>query len=113
MIEKNKLFVGNLDRRVKWFHLKEFFAQYGEVTYTKVAYDRETRRSRGFGFVVFANEVDAAKALEEANGKIMWGKNKEGEEFTFGDREIRVMYAEAQEGHENHEHPAAPAADAE
>ena len=36
VVEKNKLFVGNLDNRVKWFHLKEFFAQYGEVTYTKV-----------------------------------------------------------------------------
>lgn len=48
MIEKNKLFVGNLDGRVKWFHLKEFFAKYGEVAYTKVVFDRETKKSRGF-----------------------------------------------------------------
>lgn len=95
MIEKNKLFVGNLDGRVKWRHLKEFFAQYGEVTYTKVAYNRETKRSRGFGFIVFATDAAAEKALAEANGKIMTGKNKEGEEFVFGDREIRLMYAEA------------------
>ena len=95
MIEKNKLFIGNLDGRVKWRHLKEFFGQYGEVTYTKVAYNRETKRSRGFGFVVFSNDEGAANALANANGKIMNGKNKEGEEFIFGDKEIRVMYAEA------------------
>ena len=50
-----------------------------------------------------ANDEDAARALEEANGKIMRGKNREGEEFTFGDREIRVMYAEAQEPREGGE----------
>ena len=65
VVEKNKLFIGNLDSRVKWFHLKEFFSQYGEVSYTKVVFDRETKRSRGFGFIVFANEEDAANALDK------------------------------------------------
>lgn len=75
--------------------------QYGEVVYTKVAYNRETKKSRWFGFVVFANEKDAAKALEQANGKVMTGKNKEWEEFVFGDKQIRVMYAEAKDDEDN------------
>ena len=89
-VEKNKLFVGNLDNRAKWFHLKEFFAQYGEVTYTKVVVDRETKRSRWFGFVVFATDQDAANALEKGNGAII-----EVEEISFPERPIRLMYAEA------------------
>ena len=90
VVEKNKLFVGNLDNRAKWFHLKEFFAQYGEVTYTKVVVDRETKRSRGFGFVVFATDDDAANALEKGNGAII-----DLPEISFPERPIRLMYAEA------------------
>jgi RNA recognition motif-containing protein len=92
MVEKNKLFVGNLDGRVKWFHLKEFFSKYGEVTYTKVVFDRETKRSRGFWFIVFATDDDAAKALETANGVSI-----ELPEASFPDRPVRLMYAEASE----------------
>lgn len=92
MVEKNKLFVGNLDGRVKWFHLKEFFAKYGEVTYTKVVFDRETKRSRGFGFVVFATEDDAAKALEQVNGVAI-----DLPEVSFPEKPLRLMYAEASE----------------
>ena len=100
VVEKNKLFVGNLDNRAKWFHLKEFFAQYGEVTYTKVVVDRETKRSRGFGFVVFATDQDAATALEKGNGAII-----EVEEISFPERPIRLMYAEAPtERPEGHDH---------
>lgn len=90
VVEKNKLFVGNLDNRAKRFHLKEFFAQYGEVTYTKVVVDRETKRSRWFGFVVFATDEDAAHALETGNGAII-----ELPEISFPERPIRLMYAEA------------------
>lgn len=92
VVEKNKLFIGNLDSRVKWFHLKEFFSQYGEVSYTKVVFDRETKRSRGFGFIVFANEEDAANALEKWNGVSI-----ELPEASFPDRPVRLMYAEANE----------------
>lgn len=91
-VETNKLFVGNLDHRIRWFHLKEFFGKYGEVTYTKVVYDRETRRSRGFGFVVFADDEWAANALENANGAVV-----ETEETSFPDRPVRLMYAEKKE----------------
>lgn len=92
IIEKNKLFVGNLDSRVKWFHLKEFFGQYGEVTYTKVAFDRESNRSRGFWFVVFANDADAANALEKAQGVTITVA-----EASFPDKPLRLMYAETSE----------------
>lgn len=90
VVEKNKLFVGNLDGRVKWFHLKEYFAKFGEVVYTKVVADRETKRSRGFWFVVFATDEGAAHALEQANGTDIVT-----EEVSFWDRPIRIMYAEA------------------
>ena len=66
-IETNKLFVGNLHWNVRWQWLKEFFGQRGEVVYASVALDRETNRSRWFGFVTFENEADAIKAKEEAN----------------------------------------------
>jgi len=102
MIEKNKLFVGNLDGRIKWRHLKEFFSQFGEVTYTKVAINKETGKSRGFGFVVFAQEGEAENALNNANGKILTASDKDGNEIVFGDREIRCMYAQAQEGRSDH-----------
>jgi RNA recognition motif-containing protein len=92
VVEKNKLFVGNLDSRVKWFHLKEFFSQYGEVSYTKVVFDRDTKRSRGFGFIVFANEEDAANALEKGNNVAI-----ELPEASFPEKPVRLMYAEANE----------------
>lgn len=89
IIEKNKLFVGNLDGRVKRFHLKEFFAQYGEVTYTKVAFDRETKRSRGFWFIVFADDASAANALEKWQGVAITLP-----EISFPEKPLRLMYAE-------------------
>lgn len=89
IIEKNKLFVGNLDGRVKRFHLKEFFAQYGEVTYTKVAFDRETKRSRGFWFIVFADDASAANALEKWQGTILTVGDA-----SFPEKPLRLMYAE-------------------
>ena len=82
-LEKNKLFVGNLDRHLRWQELKDFFGQWGEVTYAKIMLDRETNRSRGFGFVVFANDEDAAKAKEEAEGQELEG------------RELHVDFAKA------------------
>ena len=66
-IETNKLFVGNLHWHVKWQDLKEFFSQWGEVEYATVSINRDTKRSRGFGFVTFTNAADAAKPKSEAN----------------------------------------------
>ena len=73
-IENNKLFVGNLHWHVRWPELKEFFSQWGEVEYASVSLDRETKRSRWFGFVTFVNAEDAAKAKEEANEQELQGR---------------------------------------
>ncbi|USN57027.1 MAG: RNA-binding protein [Candidatus Peribacteria bacterium] len=70
--EMNKLFIGNLSWDTKWWDLKEFFGQFGEVAYASTAFDREKRRPRGFGFVTFINEADAAKAKEaSADGQLV------------------------------------------
>jgi len=77
MIETNKLFVGNLDRSIKRQDLKDFFEEVtgeGSVAFTSVASDRETGKSRGFGFVTFVNSEDAATAKEECNEKELNGR---------------------------------------
>ncbi|NOZ84703.1 MAG: RNA-binding protein [Deltaproteobacteria bacterium] len=60
----NKLFVGGLPWAVNDEKLRETFSSYGEITEAKVIMDRETGRSRGFGFVTFAEESNAQNALE-------------------------------------------------
>lgn len=90
MLEKNKLFIGNLDRNVRWSTLKEFFMQYGEVAFAKVLtkeVDDGRRVSRGIGFVTFVNEADAERALNECNGKIFDWNNG---------RELRIDFARPQ-----------------
>lgn len=57
-----KLFVGGLSWGTTEAELKACFAEYGTVTEAKIIYDRETQKSRGFGFVAFENEEDAEKA---------------------------------------------------
>lgn len=66
-LEMNKLFVGNLHWDIRRQELKEYFGQRGEVVYASVALDRDTGRSRWFGFVTFANEEEAKMAEAEAN----------------------------------------------
>lgn len=63
-MDKNKLFVGGLPWSINNDSLKELFAQYGEITEAIVIIDRDSGRSKGFGFVTFAKEEDAQKALE-------------------------------------------------
>ena len=72
-MDKNKLFVGSLPWSVNSDGLKEMFAQYGDITEAVVITDRNTGRSKGFGFVTFAKEEDAQKALE-MNGKEVEGR---------------------------------------
>jgi RNA recognition motif-containing protein len=64
----NKLFVGGLSWNTTDQDLQEAFGTFGEVTEAKVVTDRETGRSRGFGFVTFASEEDAANARREMDG---------------------------------------------
>jgi len=64
-----KLYVGNLSYSVTDSDLQELFSQYGGVTSAQVLSDRETGRSKGFGFVEMATEEDAASAINALNGQ--------------------------------------------
>lgn len=71
---ENKLFVGNLAWGVTSEELSEAFAAVGEVLSATVITDRQTGRSRGFGFVEMATAELAEKAVEEMNGKELSGR---------------------------------------
>ncbi len=68
-MDKKKLYVGNLPWSVTNESLKELFSPYGEITEAVVIMDRYSGRSKGFGFVTFANDTDAEKAAAEMNDK--------------------------------------------
>lgn len=72
-MQKNKLFIGGLPWSVTNDSLRELFSQYGEITEAIIITDRDSGRSKGFGFVTFANEADAQKALE-MDGKEVDGR---------------------------------------
>jgi RNA recognition motif-containing protein len=61
------IYVSNLNFRTKSDSLQELFEQYGEVSSANVITDRESGRSRGFGFVEMPNDEDARKAIEALN----------------------------------------------
>jgi len=65
----NKLYVGNLSFRVTSEDLQEHFATAGAVESANVVYDRETGRSRGFGFVEMADDDAANTAISQFNGQ--------------------------------------------
>ena len=69
-----KLFVGSLSWDTNDHGLREAFAQFGEVTDAKVITDRDTGRSRGFGFVTFADESAAEKAKSAMNDSQLDGR---------------------------------------
>ncbi|CAN5433115.1 RNA-binding protein [soil metagenome] len=62
------IYVSNLSFNVQDEDLKEFFTPYGEVTSAKVINDRETGRSRGFGFVEMSDDAAGKKAIAELDG---------------------------------------------
>ena len=68
------IYVGNLDFSTDSAALRTIFAEFGEVTSAQVIEDRDTGRSRGFGFVEMASSEDAAKAISETNGKNVDGR---------------------------------------
>ena len=68
---KKKLYVGNLPYTVTSDSLKTTFSEYGDIVDAVVITDRASGRSKGFGFVEFADEKAAQKAVEEMNGKEM------------------------------------------
>lgn len=74
-MDKKKLFVGSLPWSLSSTSLKDLFAQYGEIVEAIIISDSATGRSKGFGFITFANEEDAAKAQKEMDGKDVEGRN--------------------------------------
>lgn len=70
----NKLFVGSLSWGVNDDMLAEFFAQAGTVASAKVITDRETGRSKGFGFVEMSSDDEAKAAIDQLNGKELDGR---------------------------------------
>ncbi len=80
-----KLYVGNLSFQTSSFDLEEYFATIGTVESASVVEDRETGRSRGFGFVEMASQEDGERAIAEFDGK------------EFAGREIKVNEAKPRE----------------
>ncbi|MDR2907297.1 MAG: RNA-binding protein [Bacteroidales bacterium] len=62
------IFVANLNFKIRKENLQSIFAEYGDITSVKIVMDRETGRSKGFGFVEMPNEEQARKAIAELNG---------------------------------------------
>lgn len=84
-METNKLFVGGISWNIEWQELKDVFKEYGEVLHVKIIKDRETGKSRWFGFVEFASVEEAVAAKEAMDGAEMDG------------RTIKVDYAQERE----------------
>ncbi len=70
----NKLYVGNLAYSVRDESLQSAFGQFGTVTSAKVMMDRETGRSKGFGFVEMGNDAEAQAAINGMNGQPLEGR---------------------------------------
>ncbi|ONK77565.1 uncharacterized protein A4U43_C02F7930 [Asparagus officinalis] len=84
----SKLFVGGLSFYTTEESLSEAFSQYGQVIEAKIIMDRVSDRSKGFGFITFASQEEADRAVSEMNGKILNG------------RTVYVDYAKAKVPHD-------------
>lgn len=73
-MQKKNLFIGSLAYASTDDSLREFFEQIGPVASAKVITDRESGRSKGFGFVEFEDEANNQKAIDELNGKELDGR---------------------------------------
>src|SRR5438270_1565061 len=71
----NKLYVGNLPYQVRDSDLEQAFGQFGQVTSAKVMMERETGRSKGFGFVEMASDAEAQAAITGMNGQSLGGRS--------------------------------------
>ncbi len=74
IISQTKLFIGGLNWKLRWKDLREEFSKFGEVAFARVKLDKETGKSRGFGFVEFVNPDDAARAQKEMDGQEIMGR---------------------------------------
>jgi RNA recognition motif-containing protein len=68
------IYVGNLSYDMSEEALREAFAEYGDVSSAKILSDRETGRSRGFGFVEMPNQSEGEAAIAQLNGKEVGGR---------------------------------------
>ena len=68
------IYVGNLPHATTESELSDTFSEYGSVTSASIITDRDTGKSRGFGFIEMPDEGDAAKAVQELNGQELGGR---------------------------------------
>jgi len=71
----NNIYVGNISWNSTEEDLQDLFSEFGEVTSARIIFDRQTNRSKGFGFVEMADADAASAAIEALNGKEMMGRN--------------------------------------
>ena len=71
----NKLYVGNLPYSVRDDDLQQAFSAFGQVTSAKVMMERDTGRSKGFGFVEMGSDAEAQAAIEGMHGQALGGRN--------------------------------------
>ena len=71
----NKLYVGNLPYSVRDGDLEQSFGQFGTVSSAKVMMERDTGRSKGFGFVEMASDAEAQAAISGMNGQALGGRS--------------------------------------
>jgi len=74
-VKKMKLYVGGINYNTTEDALREYFSGAGEVVSVSVIIDKMTNRSKGFGFIEYANEEDGKKAIEMFDGKEFEGRN--------------------------------------
>ncbi len=68
------IYVGNLSYTMSESELRDAFSAFGDVSSVKILMDRETGRSRGFGFVEMPNQSEAETAITQLNGKELGGR---------------------------------------
>ena len=91
--ERGNIYVGNVSWQLTEEDLSAKFAEFGAVDSAKIITDRETGRSKGFGFVEMPNQAEAEKAIEELNGKELDGRAmKVNESKPREDRPRRPRY---------------------
>ena len=71
----NKLYVGNLQYTVRDEDLQQSFSEFGSVSSAKVMMERDTGRSKGFGFVEMGNDAQAQAAINGMNGQSLGGRS--------------------------------------
>tara|TARA_A100001037_G_scaffold209072_1_gene187285 strand:+ start:80 stop:439 length:360 start_codon:yes stop_codon:yes gene_type:complete len=68
------IYVGNIPYSLRSQSLREIFEEFGEVLSAEIIFDRQKRRSKGYGFVEMANEQDGLEAIEELDGEEIEGR---------------------------------------